>query len=270
MNRSTRRKRSHPGRSGTAPTAAPSSPGPGGFNVSAGIFLCPVPNFAGVLRARAGCGDAGEGGCRPERGGGGGPRGPAAPTTPLNERFALKNTRATFRKRGWGCPPASQSGRPLLPPPGTPAGTGRVGECGGLCSFYRTPPPPLRRSRSVAGASTGGGGERVRPAGAAYRGATPRGARGSTTRCRGRQRRGRPGSRPAVPRSCGGKEDTVRERAPTTTTSASRPRPLPPHWYRQRHRPAPASSHPRPGTWSPLCARSKSLQPSELAPVSRS
>lgn len=158
MNRSTRRKRSHPGRSGTAPTAAPSSPGPGGFNVSAGIFLCPVPNFAGVLRARAGCGDAGEGGCRPERGGGGGPRGPAAPTTPLNERFALKNTRATFRKRGWGCPPASQSGRPLLPPPGTPAGTGRVGECGGLCSFYRTPPPPPPQSFGRRSEHGGGGG----------------------------------------------------------------------------------------------------------------
>lgn len=47
-----------------------------------------------------------------------------------------------------------------------------------------------------------------------YRGATPRGAHGSMTRCHGRRRRGRPGSRHTAPPSCGGKRDTVRAHAP--------------------------------------------------------
>lgn len=80
---------------------------------------------------------------------------------------------------------------------------GGVYVCGGLCSLYRPPSPPPR-SPLIAGRS---GGTRARRAGAAYRGATPRGARESTTRCRGRRRRGRPGSHLAMPRSCGGKED---------------------------------------------------------------
>lgn len=58
--------------------------------------------------------------------------------------------------------------------------------------------------------------------GAAYRGATPRGARGSTTRCRGRQRRGTPGSRPAAPQSCGAK------RTPLVSTARPRHASVPP------------------------------------------
>lgn len=57
-----------------------------------------------------------------------------------------------------------------------------------------------------------------------YRGATPRGAHGSTTRCHGRRRRGRPGSRHAAPPSCGGKRDTVGEHAPAPDSA-----PVPEH-----------------------------------------
>lgn len=64
--------------------------------------------------------------------------------------------------------------------------------------------------------------ETVPRSGAAYRGATPRGARGSTTRCRGRQRRGTPGSRPAAPQSCGAK------RTPLVSTARPRHASVPP------------------------------------------
>lgn len=124
----------------------------------------------------------------------------------------------------------------------------------------------LPRSHFVAGDGVrAGGGDWL--AGAAYRGATPRGCRGSTTRCRGPRRRGRPGSRPAAPQSCRGKEDMMREHAPTTT-SASRPQPLSLHWYWQRHHSAPTGSHPCLGDGSPLFPCSESQQPSELAAVS--
>ena len=115
--------------------------------------LCHRGRDAGVR----GYGYAGHGGCRPERGGGGGPRGPAAPTTPLNERFVLKNTRATLRKRDRGCPPASQRGKP----PRHPAGTGTVRGCGGLCSFYGPPPSPGVISSPAAERAQG----EARPAG---------------------------------------------------------------------------------------------------------
>lgn len=55
--------------------------------------------------------------------------------------------------------------------------------------------------------------------GAAYRGATPRGARGSRTRCRGRRRRGTPGSRPAVPQSCRAKRTQLASTARPCHTS---------------------------------------------------
>lgn len=64
--------------------------------------------------------------------------------------------------------------------------------------------------------------ETVPRSGAAYRGATPRGARGSTTRCRGRQRRGTPGSRPSAPQSCRAK------RTPLVSTARPRHASVPP------------------------------------------
>lgn len=72
--------------------------------------------------------------------------------------------------------------------------------------------PGLDRT-SAAGALSAGGDDA--PVGAAYRGATPRGAHGSRTRCRGRRRRGTPGSHPAVPQSCRAKR--------TSLTSTARP-----------------------------------------------
>lgn len=138
--------------------------------------------------------------------GGRGRRRSAAPTTPLTSDLSSKiPPRPPETEAGDGLQLPSD----LLSPAAFPRPAGAAAcagvwmcVCAGLCPLHRPPSPP-----PGALSSPGGAGTRARRAGAAYRGATPRGARESTTRCRGRRRRGRPGSHPAVPRSCGGKEN---------------------------------------------------------------
>lgn len=103
-----------------------------------------MTNFAGVAGARAGCGGAGHGGCRPERRGG---RTAAfsRPDNSVTQRLVLKNTPATLRKRGRGWSPASQrfnlfSG---IPRPAGPAA------CVGVCmSVWGSAPSPPSLSPS--------------------------------------------------------------------------------------------------------------------------
>lgn len=138
-----------------------------GFNVSAAALLCPLTSFAGLVRA--GCGGIGVRGRGTQRlppGAGRGKR-PAGPSCPND------SVKRAIRPQKYTCD--AQKARPGLP-----------------ASFSAS---FSRRRRSQRGGR----------AGPAYRGATPRGARESTTQCRGQRRTGRPGSLPAAPRSCGAK-----------------------------------------------------------------
>lgn len=83
--------------------------------------------------------------------------GPSCPDDSVKRAICPQKYRRDFQKTRLGLPASFPARKAPPPTPRTPAGTGRVGECGGLCSFYRPPRPP-RRSRSVAGASTGGSG----------------------------------------------------------------------------------------------------------------